>query len=168
MSFRDKPYVLSFVLSSWLVGSVGSALAKKTAGQVVGVLDGDTIEVLHDHATERVRLHGIDCPEKGQAFGKRAKQATSELLFKKNVELETYGRDKYKRTVAEVFLRDGTNANHVLVQNGYCWWYREYAPNDIALKQLEEAAKASKKGLWADPKPVPPWLYRRLQSGAYP
>jgi micrococcal nuclease len=101
----------------------------------------------------------------GLTARRKAKHSGSE----RSKPLQSYSlRDEYKRTVAEVFLPDGTNANHVLVQNGYCWWYREYAPNDIALKQLEEAAKASKKGLWTDPKPVPPWLYRRLQSGAYP
>lgn len=73
-------------------------------GKVVGVTDGDTITAVHGKARKRVRLQGIDCPERGQAFGTKAKQATSTLVFGKNVTLQTYGTDKYERTVAEVFL----------------------------------------------------------------
>ena len=91
------------------------------SGRVVGVIDGDTLEVLHNRHPERIRLSGIDCPEKGQAFGKRAKQAASELVFGKEVTLQTHGYDKYKRTLADVLLPDGTNANQELVKNGWCW-----------------------------------------------
>src|SRR5512144_707024 len=70
-------------------------------GPVVSVLDGDTIEVLHNTYPERVRLSGIDCPEKGQAFGTRAKQAVSTLVFGKDVILQTHGQDKYGRTLAD-------------------------------------------------------------------
>ena len=65
-------------------------------------------------------------PEKGQAFGKKAKQAASKLVFGKEVTLQTHGLDKYGRTLADVFLRDGTHVNHELVKDGWCWWYRKY------------------------------------------
>src|SRR5215216_7921620 len=123
-------------------------------GQVVGVMDGDTIAVMHHNKAERIRLFGIDCPEKGQAFGKRAKQAASELVFKKDVAVRVYGTDKYGRTVGAVILPDGTNVNKKLVRDGWCWWYQKYAPNDTALQQAEQEAKDEKKGLWADPDPV--------------
>jgi micrococcal nuclease len=137
-------------------------------GPVVSVLDGDTIEVLHNTYPERVRLSGIDCPEKGQAFGSRAKQATSALVFGRDVILQTHGQDKHRRTLADVFLSDGTHVNHELVKEGWCWWYQKHAPKDLVLQQLEQTAKEDKKGLWAEPNPVPPWLYRRLRSGPYP
>ena len=126
-------------------------------GPVVAVLDGDTIEVLHNTHPERIRLSGIDCPEKGQAFGNRAKQATSALVFGKDVILQTHGQDKYGRTLGDVFLRDGTNVNHTLVKDGWCWWYRKYAPADTALEGLEKEAREARKGLWADPESGPPW-----------
>lgn len=107
--------------------SVGNGYADFTA-PVVAILDGDTIEVLNGHHAERIRLSGIDCPEKGQAFGKRAKQAASELVYGKEVTLQTHGYDKYKRTLADVILQDGTNVNHTLVKDGWCWWYRTYTP----------------------------------------
>lgn len=85
---------------------------------VVSFLDGDTIEVLHNTHPERVRLSCIDCPEKGQAFGTRAKQAASALVFGRDVILQTHGQDKYNRTLADVFLRNGTHVNHTLVKDG--------------------------------------------------
>ena len=134
------------------------------SGRVVGVLDGDTIEVLHNQHPERIRLNGIDCPEKGQAFGTRAKQAASELVYGKEVTLQTYGKDKYKRTIADVLLPDGTKVNHTLVKDGWCWWYRKYAPGDTVLEGLETEAREAKKGLWANPQPVPPWEWRNQRK----
>ena len=129
--------------------------------RLVSILDGDTIEVLNGHHTERIRLSGIDCPEKGQAFGKRAKQAASELVHGKEVTLQTHGKDKYGRTIADVLLLDGTNVNHTLVEDGLCWWCRKYAPGDMVLEQLEAEARQAKRGLWVDPNPVPPWEWRK-------
>ena len=130
-------------------------------GSVVGVLDGDTLDVLHTRHAERIRLYGIDCPEKAQAFGKVAKLATSALVFGRPVTVKPHGTDRYKRVVAEVFLADGTNLNHHLVIQGWCWWYRKYAPGNTVLEGLENDARASKKGLWVDPHPIPPWEWRK-------
>ena len=90
-------------------------------GRVVGIIDGDTIEVLNGHHADRIRLNGIDYPEKGQAFGKRAKQAASALTFEKEVTLQIHRHDKYKRTLADILLLDGTNVNQELVKQGWCW-----------------------------------------------
>ncbi len=75
------------------------------AGCVVS--DGDTITVLHNGKGERIRLHGIDCPEKRQAFGRRAKQFTSTLVFGKTVTVQGVDRDRYGRTVGVVLLPGG-------------------------------------------------------------
>ena len=88
------------------------------AGNAITVLDGDTVEVLQNNRAVRIRLNGIDCPEKGQAYGQRAKQAASGLVFGKEVTLQTYGLDKYGRTIANVLLPDGTNVNYTLVKEG--------------------------------------------------
>ena len=160
--------VLGTALSGVLLVAIPSSAHGDHVGKVISVIDGDTIEVLHEQERERIRLHGIDCPEKGQAFGKNAKQATSQLLFGKDVGLHTHGRDKHGRTIADVLLADGTNVSQTLVRAGWCWWYPEYAPKDLALEQSEQEAKEAKRGLWSDSDPVPPWLYRRLHSGAYP
>jgi endonuclease YncB( thermonuclease family) len=130
-------------------------------GRVVGVIDGDTIDVLHIQHPERIRLSGIDCPEKGQAYGKHAKHAASALAFGKDVTIETHGHDKYRRTIGDVILPDGMNLNQELVKQGWCWWYRKYAPGDTMLEGLENKARAAKQGLWADRQPVPPWEWRK-------
>ena len=133
-------------------------------GQVVSILDGDTLEVLHSQHPERIRLSGIDCPEKVQAYGQKAKQAASALVFGKEVTVQTHGKDKYTRTIGDVILPDGTNVNHALVKDGWCWWYRKYAPGDTALEGLEHEAREARKGLWADPHPVPPWEWRKRRD----
>lgn len=156
MAVRLVPFLVLFPLY---------LLAADFTGLVVSVLDGDTIEVLHNNRAERIRLSGIDCPEKGQAYGTRAKQAASALVFGKEVTLQMYGKDKYGRTLANVVLADGTNVNHELVKEGWCWWYRKYAPGNTELEKLEKEARDSKKGLWADPASIPPWVYRKARRG---
>ncbi|MDO8355524.1 MAG: thermonuclease family protein [Nitrospirota bacterium] len=138
-----------------------SVFAVDFSGHIISVLDGDTIEVLHNQHPERIRLSGIDCPEKKQAFGQRAKQAASELAFEKDVTIQTHGHDKYNRTIGEVILPDGINLNQELVKQGWCWWYRRYAPGDTVLEGLENEAREGRRGLWADPQPVPPWEWRK-------
>ena len=78
-----------------------------------------------------------------------------------DVARQTYGKDKHRRTLADVLLSDGTNVNYRLVAAGCCWWYRKYAPGDTMLEILEANAREAKRGLWADPQPVPPWEWRK-------
>jgi endonuclease YncB( thermonuclease family) len=100
------------------------ATAADFKAEVIRVLDGDTIEVLNERKPERIRLYGIDCPEKGQAFGQKAKHATSSPTFGKDVRIESHGRDKHRRTLGTVF--DGhLNVNQELVKEGWCWWFRK-------------------------------------------
>jgi micrococcal nuclease len=137
------------------------ALAEDFTGKVVGISDGDTITVLHNGRGEKIRLHGIDCPEKRQPFGTAAKHFTSELAFGKIVTVVSMGKDRYGRTVADVFLPDHRLLNHELVKVGFAWWFRKYALGDETLKQLETDARKAKRGLWAEKEPVPPWEWRR-------
>ena len=136
------------------------ALAADWQGKVVGVTDGDTITVLSGGEAERIRLYGVHCPEKRQAFGAKAKQAASEVVFGKTVTVEVVDYDRYKRTVGDVVLTDGRVLNEELVRAGMCWWYRKYAPGDTVLEQLEHEAREAKRGLWADANAVSSWEWR--------
>lgn len=156
MSLKTYPGCLFLVLLPTFVWA-------DISGEVVGILDGDTIEVRHNQQTERVRLNGIDCPERGQPYSQRAKQTTAASVFEKKVTLHVLGLDKYGRTIADVLLKDGTHVNQQLVRAGWCWWYRKYAPLDTTLQRLEAEARESKRGLWADPTPIPPWVYRQAR-----
>lgn len=131
---------------------------------VVSVKDGDTIEVLSNGRATKIRLRGIDCPEKRQAHGYRAKLALAVLTFGQAVTIHPHEKDKYGRLVADVMLADETNVNHILVKDGWCWWYRKYAPDDTVLEILETEARQTKRGLWNDPHPLPPWVYRKLKQ----
>lgn len=128
-------------------------------GRVVRVRDGDSIVVLRGGIGVEVRLDGIDCPELAQAFGRAAKGFTSGLVFGKPVRLVGKGKDRYDRELAEVLLPDGRSLNRVLVAAGLAWWYRKYSA-DRSLEALEQTARTSRRGLWADPDPVPPWDFR--------
>lgn len=127
--------------------------------RVVGVSDGDTITVLAGTTQVKVRLNGIDCPEKGQPFGARAKQLTSELAFGKTVTVKPAGTDRYGRTLGEVLLPDGRVLNQELVAAGMAWHYTRYA-KDETLAQLERRAREARLGLWSEPNPIPPWEFR--------
>ena len=169
---------LSFLVLSFLFGPsslqatdfqtawIKTVVASDTfTGKVVGVSDGDTISVMRAGKAVKVRLHGIDCPEKKQPYGTRAKQFTSDLAFGKEVTIRIQTTDRYGRTVAVVILPDGKNLNWEIVDAGLAWWYRKYATDDRILERLEAEAGEAKRCLWADKNPMPPWEWRRIQRG---
>jgi endonuclease YncB( thermonuclease family) len=129
------------------------------------VSDGDTITVLHDKSPVKTRLYGIDCPEKRQAFGTRAKQFTSDLVFGKVADVETIDVDRHGRTVGILRLSDGTVVNQEIIRAGFGWVYARHCKKPICVewKRLESEAATAKPGLWKDDKPVPPWEWRRQE-----
>ncbi|HIE3795804.1 TPA: thermonuclease family protein [Klebsiella michiganensis] len=136
-----------------------SAARADFAGPVIAILDGDTIDVLIDRQPVRVRLAQIDAPEKRQAFGTRSRQALSALVFRQSVTVADAGRDRYGRVLGTVYV-SGVNVKAEMVRQGMAWVYRQYA-TDRSLFALEDEARAGRRGLWADPSPVPPWQFRR-------
>lgn len=149
--------VLSLVLSS-------PAWADIT-GNVVGVADGDTITVLDAGKVQhKIRLTGIDAPEKKQPFGNRSKQNLSGMIFDKTVTVETIKRDRYGRELGKV-LAGGKDINLEQIRAGMAWHYKAYARTQSgtdrqAYADAENAAKAAKRGLWHDDEPAPPWEWR--------
>jgi endonuclease YncB( thermonuclease family) len=81
-------------------------------------------------------------------------------VFGKEVTLQTFAKNKYRRTLADVLLADGSNVNHELVKDSW-WWYRKHALGDAALEGFKKEAREGWKRLWADPQPVPPWEWRK-------
>jgi endonuclease YncB( thermonuclease family) len=150
------------VLPLLVICLLASPATADFTGEVVGVIDGDTIDVMHHGKSERIRLHGIDAPEKSQAFGKRSKRAASELSFGKEVTVEEHGRDKYGRTLGEVILPDDRSLNQELVRSGHAWRYRKYS-KDRTLDRLETNARRTNRGLWQDDDAVAPWEYRKAK-----
>jgi endonuclease YncB( thermonuclease family) len=135
-------------------------------GQVVGVADGDTVTVLDKNKQQhRVRVAGIDAPEKGQPFGNASKDNLARMIFKRRVEVRCYKEDRYGE-VCRVYNDKLRDVGLAQVSAGFAWWYREYSHEQTTQERgaysAEEAnAKAAKRGLWKDPNPVPPWEWRR-------
>ena len=157
---------LAALLSLLLVTAVLGRGPVAVRGKVVGISDGDTIKVLvAGRVLIKVRVSWIDAPEMRQAFGYRAKQAMSELVFGKNVELRAHTIDLYGRVVAQVFV-NGKDAGLEMLRLGLAWVFERYiteasAGIQASYRQAQEEAQARRSGLWADPEPTPPWEYRR-------
>jgi endonuclease YncB( thermonuclease family) len=131
------------------------------SGLVVGVPDGDRITVLHEGKGEMIRLYGVDTPEIGQAFGKRAKQFTSDAVYGKTVNVEAKDKDAYGRTIGMVTV-DGKSLNESLIKNGLAWVYQKYCKAAFCEDwlNLEIVARYHKVGIWSEPNPIPPWEFR--------
>ena len=164
---QKKNLLLIFFLAVF-AGTASAADLKTFTARVVGVVDGDTVDVLTaERSLERIRLTGIDAPEKSQAFGQRSKQHLSDLVFGKTVRIEWAKRDRNKRIVGRILI-SGNDANLEIVKAGLAWHYKQYEreqrPEDRLLyADAETAARKKKNGLWADPNPISPWDYRRAR-----
>lgn len=134
--------------------------AGSITGRVVSIADGDTFTLLTDEKKQiKIRLYGIDCPEKRQPFGTAAKQKLSDMVFGRHVRIKQMDIDRYKRTVAIVYNEANTCINEEMLKTGFAWHYLHYDDNAY-WQQLQENARSKKIGLWAENNPVPPWQWR--------
>ena len=135
-------------------------------GKVVGVADGDTITVLDATNTKhKIRLQGIDAPEKAQAFGQKSKQSLSQLVYNKQVMVEYQKKDKYGRTLGKV-LHNGTDVCLEQIKLGMAWHYKQYKSDQPkedreTYAQAELASRSMAVGIWKDKNPTPPWEFRK-------
>ncbi|MEO8470851.1 MAG: thermonuclease family protein [Chryseolinea sp.] len=150
---------MKFVFSVFIAISFLSCQAVDKEGNVVKVIDGDTFDVLQGTERTRIRLFGIDSPERGQPFNKKAKAFTESLVSGKKVKVVVHNKDRYGRTVADVYLMDGTHVNAEIVGAGYAWQYKQYSI-DPTIAALEAGARKEQKGLWGDDHAIPPWEFR--------
>jgi endonuclease YncB( thermonuclease family) len=138
-------------------------------GKVVGVADGDTITVLDATNTQhKIRLQGIDAPEKAQPFGQKSKQSLSQMVYNKQVTVEYQKKDKYVRTLGKVIL-NGTDVCLEQIKLGMAWHYKQYKSDQPkedreTYAQVEQTARVQAVGLWKDKMPNPPWEYRKQQK----
>jgi micrococcal nuclease len=166
-----KQIILFFIFLTSFYFSFSQARTKKLniatetfSGTVVGITDGDTIKVLTENKIlHKIRLYGVDAPEKNQAFGSVSKMFSSSLAFGKNVTIEVMDHDRYSREVSLVKLSDGTTLNEELIKSGNAWVYVHYCKVSFCdvWKSEEQSARDHKVGLWVDKDPIAPWLFRR-------
>lgn len=149
--------VIAFLLV--FVPTIVSAYEAK----VVAITDGDTIKVLKNNQQIKIRLYGIDCPEKKQAFGKAAKRFLANQIAEKTVEIDHFKNDRYGRSIA--FVRfNGRDINAEMIAAGYAWVYRKYCKKQPLCTQWLQAEKSARDfghGLWQSPEPIPPWKWRK-------
>jgi endonuclease YncB( thermonuclease family) len=154
----------------WLIASLlitASHLhAAVLQGTVVGISDGDTLTVLDANKSQhKIRLQGIDAPEKAQAFGNQSKRSLYEMVHGKQVRVEFQKKDKYGRTLGKVLVNQ-TDICLEQVKRGMAWHYKQYvndqtAQDRAAYAQAELSAKSQAIGIWKDTSPTPPWEFRR-------
>jgi endonuclease YncB( thermonuclease family) len=162
-NFMKKIILLVYLM---LIAVTASAFQ----GKVVKVTDGDTVEVLSaGNQLTKVRLYGIDAPEQSQDFGQKSKEFVLDVAANKTVEVEAIDTDRYGRTVGVVHI-GGTILNAEIVTAGLAWYYAQYCKKTFCgeWQQLESQARSNKIGLWTDPKPQPPWEFRREAKESRP
>ena len=140
--------------------------ADTLTGKVVKVVDGDTVYILDAAKTQhKIRLAGIDAPERKQPYGRKSKDYLLGLVAGELVEVEWSKRDRYQRIVGKI-IHDGRDVNLAMVRAGLAWWYRKYereqSPADRVLYETaEDRARGEGVGLWADPSLMAPWEWRK-------
>lgn len=135
-------------------------------GKVVAIADGDTFTMLTTANQQvKVRLYGIDAPERGQDFGTAARQKLSDLIFGHIVRIDKKDVDRYDRTIAIVYNNRGQNVNEEMLRSGLAWHYKQYDQNP-AWADLVLLARRQNLGVWAQPDPTPPWQWRREKQKA--
>ncbi len=146
-------------------------MADILTGRIVGVNDGDTVTLLDAQQRQyKIRLTGIDAPEKKMPFGQRAKEHLSNLVFDKSVQIETEKLDRYGRTLGKIVVNN-RDVNLAMIQAGFAWHYKKYQSEQSSSDRLlyahaEEQARQQHAGLWRDPQPVPPWEWRKSGRAA--
>jgi endonuclease YncB( thermonuclease family) len=158
--------IRSLFISLVLFTSTAISAGPLTPGLVIAISDGDTITLLtEDKQQLKIRLAGIDTPEKKQAFGTKARDHLASRIFKHDVEVDLRKKDQYGRYLGVIYI-SGVDMNQSMIQDGYAWFYKHYAkdqPKEEAQRyaKAEADARSKQRGLWSDPNPVPPWEFRK-------
>lgn len=142
-----------FYLSLIIIVLITFAMCGSVERTVASVYDGDTFTMSDG---ERIRMAEMDAPEQSQTYGEEAREFLISKLRYGKVSLRPVAKDRYDRTVCNVYV-DGVWINELMVREGYAWAYEKYS----SLYPLQIEAKANKKGLWAHPPYIPPFIYRK-------
>lgn len=156
------------ILLSLLIAILFCTLAEAEVlkGRVVKVADGDTITILdNSNRQHKIRLYGIDAPEKRQAFGQKSRQTLAHMVGGQQVQVDVLDVDRYGRKVG-VVLVDDTNANAEMLRQGMAWVYTRYCKVSFCRQWqlMEQETARARRGLWIDPDPIPPWEWRKAQK----
>lgn len=167
MRFGALPLLLSLAAMTALSATHADSLT----GRVVAVTDGDTITILDTSNTQhKIRLSGIDAPEKTQPFGQVCKQSLSDLAYDRTVQVDWDKLDRYGRVIGKVLV-NGQDVNLEQIRRGCAWHYKKYqneqSPEDrMRYARQETDARGRRAGIWAEKDAVPPWEWRHRPKRA--
>jgi len=149
------------ILIFFLINFCLNVNSQTYTGKVIGIKDGDTVVVLDSlNYQTTLRLAEVDCPEKSQAFGTKAKQFTSDEIYLKQIKYIVTDIDRYGRSIAKIYYDNNKYLSEEIIKNGFGWQYKKYSTSKL-LAKLEEEARKNKRGLWIDPNPIYPSDWRR-------
>jgi endonuclease YncB( thermonuclease family) len=155
-------YIFILLLLCVFTGCHNHTSDKYITGRAVKILDGDTYDLLlEDNTTVRIRMDGIDAPEKGMPFSKASKKYLGELCQGQTIKVQKSTEDRYGRIVGFSYLEDGRELSHEMLKAGLAWHYKQYN-SDPELADLENQARQARIGLWKDKNPMTPWENRKL------
>lgn len=165
-SMHLKQFITFFLICATLT-ACSQPNATKQEAKVIGISDGDTYEaLLPDKTTLKIRMQGIDAPEKGMPFYQVAKNYLSQLCFGRNVRIEKLSTDRYGRTIARTYLHgQEKEVGLMMIEAGLAWHFKKYS-SDKELAAAEIGARKNKKGLWVDTDCIAPWDYRNAKKKA--
>lgn len=152
--------MLKIILIVVALGISCLAYAQNYSGTIIKVTDGDTFVFQTEEGSLKIRMEGIDAPEKNQPYGQQSKIFLEKYLYKNGMVKKT-GVDKYGRTLGTLFI-DGVDINKKSIEEGWSWHYKKYN-KDQELAKAEITARNNKKGLWQDNNPVEPWIWRKMK-----
>ena len=149
---------LALILIFVLISLVCSA--QRFTVKVVSISDGDTFTAINkDNLQLKIRIFGIDAPEKKQAYGNKSKEFLSSLIFGKSISIDVQSKDGYGRYLAYVYSPEGKDVSLLMIHEGMAWHFTKYDNNEV-YEAAQTVAKKARRGLWADPSPIAPWDFR--------
>jgi micrococcal nuclease len=159
--------LIAFIFVSSPFNTITAPSSQQLTAKVIGIADGDTYEaLLPDKTTLKIRMQGIDAPEKGMPFYQVAKNYLSQLCFGRNVRIEKLSTDRYGRTIARTYLHgQEKEVGLMMIEAGLAWHFKKYS-SDKELAAAEIGARKNKKGLWVDTDCIAPWDYRNAKKKA--
>ncbi|MBS1951629.1 MAG: hypothetical protein OJF59_001727 [Cytophagales bacterium] len=152
--------LLAFLMMTLMIPGFSKEV---TSGKVVTVIDGNTVQLTgDDNESYKIVLQGIDCPELGQEFGDQAKLLLSKLILDKNVSVQLHGKDRWGNNVGIILINGTIDPRYELLEAGLAWTSERNPVQEF--EAIKNTAKENGKGLWQEPNPTPPWVYRRQQT----
>jgi len=168
ITWRGRPFTAPCHRLALAIPNLHPAIKPPIDKRIRHVFDGDCFSITRNRKTLFVRIWGADAPECPQPYGLDAKRALIALLARHDVSLQLISTDQFHRKICRVSTSECPDVSLELIRRGLAWHDKRFAPHAAAYSKAEAAARKAKLGLWSDPNPMPPWIWRRTHNTAVP